>query len=122
MTLCDTNVFIYAFNGRQDTIDKLTEIGFQDIVLSSISVMELYQGMGNKVELAQMKRKIKYFDVIEINDDASKLATKLIENYRLSHNLQIPDAIIGATAVIHQLPLFTYNFKDFAFMPGIKLI
>jgi len=122
MTLCDTNVFIYAFNGRQDTIDKLTEIGFQDIVLSSISVMELYQGMGNKVELAQMKRKIKYFDVIEINDDASKLATKLIENYRLSHNLQIPDAIIGATAVIHQLPLFTYNIKDFAFMPGIKLI
>jgi predicted nucleic acid-binding protein len=122
MTLCDTNVFIYAFNGRQDTIDKLTEIGFQDIVLSSISVMELYQGMGNKVELAQMKRKIKYFDVIEINDDASKLATKLIENYRLSHNLQIPDAIIGATAIIHQLRLFTYNIKDFAFMPGIKLI
>ena len=122
MTLCDTNVFIYAFNGRQDTIDKLTEIGFQDIVLSSISVMELYQGMGNKVELAQIKRKIKYFDVIEINDDASKLATKLIENFRLSHNLQIPDAIIGATAVIHQLPLFTYNIKDFAFMPGIKLI
>ena len=120
MTLCDTNVFIYAFNGRQDTIDKLTEIGFQDIVLSSISVMELYQGMGNKVELAQMKRKIKYFDVIEINDDASKLATKLIENFRLSHNLQIPDAIIGATAIIHQLPLFTYNIKDFAFMPGIK--
>jgi predicted nucleic acid-binding protein len=69
-----------------------------------------------------MKRKIKYFDVIEINDDASKLATKLIENYRLSHNLQIPDAIIGATAIIHQLPLFTYNIKDFAFMPGIKLI
>ncbi|MEP6614128.1 MAG: type II toxin-antitoxin system VapC family toxin [Mucilaginibacter sp.] len=122
MTLCDTNVFIYAFNGRQDTIDKLTEIGFQNIVLSSISVMELYQGMGNKVELAQMKRKIKYFDVIEINDDASKLATKLIENFKLSHNLQIPDAIIGATAIIYQLPLFTYNIKDFAFMPGIKLI
>jgi len=122
MTLCDTNVFIYAFNGRRDTIDKLTEIGFQNIVLSSISVMELYQGMGNKVELAQMKRKIKYFDVIEINDDASKLAAKLIENYKLSHNLQIPDAIIGATAIIYQLPLFTYNIKDFAFMPGIKLI
>lgn len=28
----------------------------------------------------------------------------LIEKFRLSHNLQIPDAIIGATAIVHQIP------------------
>lgn len=122
MTLCDTNVFIYAFNGRKDTIDKLTEIGLTNIVLSSVCVMELYRGMSNAVELAQLKKKIKYFDVWEINNDVSKLATKLIENYRLSHGLQIPDAFIGATAIVHQTPLFTYNIKDFHFMPGIKII
>lgn len=33
----------------------------------------------------------------------------------------IPDAIIGATAVIHQLELFTYHLKDFRFIPNIKL-
>lgn len=30
---------------------------YDQIVLSVITVMELYQGMGNKIELAQMKRR-----------------------------------------------------------------
>jgi len=60
MVLCDTNIFIHAFNGRQSTINRLQEIGLAEIALSVISVMELYQGMGNKTELAQMKRKIRY--------------------------------------------------------------
>ena len=78
--------------------------------------------MSNKTELAQMKRKLKYYDVIEIDTQTSALATKLIEQYKLSHNLQIPDAIIGATAVIHQLPFYTYNTKDFDFISGIDLL
>jgi hypothetical protein len=40
----------------------------------------------------------------------------------LSHHLQIPDAIIGATAVIHQIPFYTYNTKDFDFIPGIHTV
>ena len=122
MVLCDTNVFIHAFNGREDTINKLTEIGLENVALSVITVMELYQGMSNKMELAQMKRKIRYYDIVEIDTEISKLAATLIEDFRLSHSLQIPDAIIGATAVIYQIPLFTYNTKDFNFIPGIQLI
>jgi len=122
MILCDTNVFIHAFNGRQVTIERLQEIGLNEVALSVITVMELYQGMSNKTELAQMKRKIRYYDVVEIDVETSKLATILIENFKLSHGLQIPDTIIGATAVIHQIPFFTYNTKDFDFIPGITLI
>ena len=121
MVLCDTNIFIGAFNGKQNAIDTMEKIGFDNIVISSITLMELYQGMGNKLELAQMKKKIKYYDVIEINSQISKLATTFIENYKLSHGLQIPDALIGATAVIHEIELFTYNIKDFGFMPNLKL-
>ena len=104
------------------TIDRLQEIGLEQVAISVITVMELYQGMGNKTELAQMKRKMGFYDVVEIDNATSRLATTLIENFRLSHGLQIPDAIIGATAVIHQIPFYTYNLKDFDFIPGIKLI
>jgi predicted nucleic acid-binding protein len=121
MVLCDTNIFIGAFNGKQNAIDTMEKIGFDNIVISSITLMELYQGMGNKHELAQMKKKIKYYDVIEIDSQISKLATIFIVNYKLSHGLQIPDALIGATAVIHEIKLFTYNIKDFSFMPNLKL-
>lgn len=122
MTLCDTNVFIHSFNGRQATIDKLHEIGLDQVTISAITLMELYQGMGNKTELAQMKKRMSYYDIVEVDSEISKLAVGLIENFRLSHNLQIPDAIIGATAMVYQLPLFTYNVKDFEFMPGIQLL
>jgi predicted nucleic acid-binding protein len=119
MILCDTNILIHAFNGKTNTIQELNNIGYPNIVLSAVTVMELLQGMGNKTELAQMKKKLKYFDVIQFDDLISEKAIELIENFRLSHNLQIPDAIIGATAIVHQIPFFTYNIKDFRFMPNI---
>jgi predicted nucleic acid-binding protein len=105
MVLCDTNIFISAFNGRQDTIDQLDKIGLDEIVLSAVTVMELFQGMGNKEELAQMKKKIKYYDVVQIDEEVSRKAIEFIESYKLSHGLSIPDAIIGATSVVHQIPL-----------------
>ena len=121
MVLCDTNVFIYAFNGNDRTLAALEAIGYDEIILSSITVMELYQGMGNKKELQAMKKRIKYYDVIQVDDRISELAVSLIDKFNLSHGLNIPDAIIGASAVIHGIELFTYNTKDFRFIPDIKL-
>ena len=121
MVLCDTNILINAFNGNPDTIQDLKNIGYDNIALSAVTVMELYQGMGNKTELAQMKKKIKYFDVVQFDDLISEKAIELIMLFRLSHGLLIPDAIIGATAIVHQIPLYTYNLKDFRFMPHIIL-
>jgi predicted nucleic acid-binding protein len=121
MILCDTNILIHAFNGNQRTIEDLTALGFENILLSSITVMELLQGMGNKHELTQMKKKIKYYDVVHFDEKISEKAVELIEKFKLSHQLQIPDAIIGATAIVHKIELFTYNKKDFDFMPHLQL-
>ena len=121
MILCDTNVFISAFNGRQEVIDQLDLIGLDQIALSAITVMELFQGMGNKNELAQMKKRIRYYDVIQIDNAISAKAIELIETYRLSHGLQIPDAIIAGTSIVYQIPLYTFNLKDFEFISQIIL-
>lgn len=121
MVLCDTNIFISAFNGRPDTIDQLKKIGLTEIALSAVTVMELFQGMGDKKELAVMKRKIRFYDVVQIDEVISQKAIEFIEMYKLSHGLQIPDAIIGATAVVHQIPIYTYNLRDFDFLPDIIL-
>ncbi|KQM66357.1 hypothetical protein ASE74_08075 [Pedobacter sp. Leaf216] len=121
MILCDINILIHAFNGNIATIESLEEIGFENIVLSSITTIELLQGMGNKSELAQMKKKIKYYDIFHFDNQVSQKSIELIESFKLSHNLQIPDAIIGATAIVNSIMLFTYNKKDFDFMPNIIL-
>lgn len=84
--------------------------------------MELYQGMGNKHELTVMRKKLIFYDVVQIDKRISEKAIELIAEYKLSHGLQIPDALIAATAVSYDLPLFTYNTKDFSFIPGIALV
>jgi predicted nucleic acid-binding protein len=122
MVLCDTNILINYFNGNVETSEKLEQIGFENVLLSSVTVMELIQGMTTKLELNQMKKILKYYDVLHFDQEISEKAILLIENYKLSHNLQIPDAIIGATALIHNVPLFTYNLKDFHFMPNLSLV
>jgi predicted nucleic acid-binding protein len=121
VVLCDTNIFIHAFNGDAPTIEHLKQIGLTNILLSSVTVMELYQGMGNKNELAVMRKKLAFYDVVQIDRCISEKAIDLIVEFKLSHGLQIPDALIAATVVSYDLPLFTYNIKDFSFIPGINL-
>ena len=83
--------------------------------------MELYRGMDNKEQLAKMIKRVKGYNILDFNKDVSLKAVELIQSYKLSHNLQIPDAIIGALSITYDIPLFTYNVKDFKFMPGLNL-
>ncbi len=62
MILCDTNIFIHAFNGDKATLAQLQTIRLKNIALSAVTLMELYQGMGDKTELAQMKQKSPCFE------------------------------------------------------------
>lgn len=121
MIICDTNIFIDAFNGRLDTIKELDRIGLSGIALSSVTVMELFQGARNKVNLTEIEKRLEYYDIIHFDEAVSRKALDFVKDYRLSHGLQIPDAIIGATAVVNRLPLYTYNLKDFTFLPGIMI-
>ena len=121
LVLCDTNIFIHWFNNNQDTIEMLKLIGLENIAISVISVMELIEGVDNKRQFQQLKNKINNYYIVDFTNEVSKLSLKFIEKYKLSHQLQIPDAIIGATAIVHKIPLFTYNTKDFKFMPKIIL-
>jgi predicted nucleic acid-binding protein len=121
MVLCDTNILIHFFMDDDKTVAEMDKIGRSNLALPSVVVMELYRGMGNKTELVQMRKRVGFYDVIHLNEVISAQAVFLLEQFRLSHNLQIPDALIGATALVTGFPLFTYNTKDFGFMPGIDL-
>jgi len=121
LVICDTNIFISLFKEFSETIADLKSIGDENVLISSVSVMELYRGMENKRELKTMENKIKRYNLIHFNEQVSVKAIELVQLFKLSHNIQIPDAIIGAMSVIYKLPLFTYNKKDFKFIPGIEL-
>jgi len=121
LILCDTNIFISWFRGDNETVVRLKQIGLENIIIPSVAIMELLQGTRNKTETIQLKKKLKAYHIIHFNEATSKLTIELIEKFRLSHGLLIPDAIIAATAITFNLKLFTYNLKDFAFIPDIRI-
>lgn len=44
-----------------------------------------------------------------------------METYALSHKLSLPDAFIAATALAHNMEIYTLNLKDFRYIQGLTL-
>jgi predicted nucleic acid-binding protein len=83
--------------------------------------MELIQGSRDKIELKRINRFLKDFKIILINQKISKKSMELMKTYSISHGLLIPDALIAATAITKNLPLWTFNRRDFQFIDGLTL-
>jgi predicted nucleic acid-binding protein len=45
-----------------------------------------------------------------------------LRQYRLSHGLLIPDALIAATAINFNIPLLTKNQSDYRFIKEVNLL
>ncbi|MCD6272090.1 MAG: type II toxin-antitoxin system VapC family toxin [Deltaproteobacteria bacterium] len=121
MILCDNNVIIEILKGNEKTIKIIESIGLENIAISSVTVMELYFGALNKRELSKIKKHLKALNIVHFDNDISELAVSMIESYSKSHGLQIPDAIIAATALSFEMKLFTLNLKDFKYIDGLNL-
>jgi predicted nucleic acid-binding protein len=91
------------------------------MAITTIVAMELYRGALNSKELRVIKKEITGFTIIDVNESTSQVALKLSERFALSHQMDIPDTLIAATALVYDLELRTYNLKDFGFIPGIKV-
>jgi len=89
--------------------------------INYIVEMELIRGANNKRELNRIEMDLNFFKRLPFHDAVADLSTALIRDYSLSHNLQIPDAIIAATCLVYDIPLYTHNLKDFRFIHAIKL-
>ncbi|NOQ17242.1 MAG: PIN domain-containing protein [Methyloprofundus sp.] len=118
--LCDTCVIIDFMNGRSQILSELIT-DKTPLFINSIIEMELLQGARDKKELRIIESQLHSFRLLNMQQDILDLATQNIRRYRLSHNLALPDAIIAATATFYQIPLFTYNLKDFRFLPDVQL-
>jgi len=121
MIVLDTNVLIEILKGNNETIKKV-EAFTDTLCISSITVMELYYGALNKVELNKLEKFVSLFNIIHLNENISKSSTKLIKSYAKSHSLDIPDSLIASTVLESDAVLLTYNLKDFKYIEGMKLL
>jgi len=121
LILCDTNVLIEFLKGNPAIVAELRVIGQDRLAISVITKAELFYGALNKRELRFLKHHLDTLECLPIDTRVSEVFIQLMEAYALSHRLSIPDALIGATALVWNIELFTLNVKDFRFLPDIKL-
>jgi predicted nucleic acid-binding protein len=124
--ICDTDVIIDYFDTRQsrhNLTKRILEekIGLDNMMLSAISRMELMAGATTKRELVTLNKRLARFDTILIDPAITELSLSLLQTYKLSHGLALPESLIAASAIKMELPLFTYNIRDFKFIAKIKL-
>jgi len=121
MIICDTNIFIEIFRKNFFIRSELDKIGHENIAVSDVVKAELFFGAKDKNELQGITKSIKTFCILNIQPEISRMAVDFVESYCLSQKLALPDALIAATAIYHNIELFTLNTKDFKFIPNLKL-
>ncbi len=121
MILCDTNILIEFYKGNSEIVRELERVGLSNLSISVVSAGELYFGARDKRELEQIKKNLSLLNRIFLDADISERFIALLEGYALSHKLSVPDALIAATALSRDIPLYTLNLKDFQFIPNLQL-
>jgi predicted nucleic acid-binding protein len=119
--LIDTDVLIWYLRGNKNAQNIVYEnIPFK---ISVINYMELVQGMESKRELKLLQKYLRKrtVEIIQINETISTRAMFLVEDYFLSHSLELSDAIIAAASLERQEEILTANDKHYKFIPNIQI-
>lgn len=119
--LLDTDVIIWYLRGNQNAYDLIHRLsGF---CISSVTYMELVQGMRNKDELRILQKTLKQWNVktIFINEEISAKALFYVEEYFLSHSMQLADSLIASTATQYGIKLITANDKHYKIIKELDM-
>jgi len=116
MRLVDTNVFIDHFR-NYSLATAFFESLDEESIFSAISEAELISGQ--QCALPEKKKYILQFlgrwRKIEVSNQIAVLAGDIVRE----HPIELADAIIAATALIHKAELLTRNVKHFSMIKNL---
>ena len=117
----DTNIFIYADRGVENAKDLL--LTTPDRAISAVTYMEYVPFCRNKRELAIFDQLLRSLQVAiyDVSTEISMLARKLVQQFALSHSVEMGDALIAATALTYSETLCTGNDKHFKPVNGLVI-
>lgn len=117
----DTDVLIWYMKGNQNAYKTIENS--KHFFISVVTYMELVQGMRDKTELNNLRRALNAWGakILYISEEISVKAMFFVEQHFLSHSIQLADALIGATAISHGLPMLTGNDKHYKMLKELQI-
>ena len=119
--ILDTDVLIWFLRGNQKAIDFIMKA--MPFSISIVTYMELVQGMRDKRELSKMKKAFADMDVevIPLSEGISLRASDYVEEFALSHSMEMADALIAGTCMEQNKTLVTANDKHYRVVEGLQM-
>ena len=92
------------------------------MMVSAVTVYELFFGATDPSKQADVEKLIKPLPILPFDASAAQKAAEIGQILK-KQNQQIGtrDLYIAATALLHNLPIFTLNRKHFDRVPGLKV-
>lgn len=115
--LLDTDVMIDFFRGRDEAADFLQR-NISSLILSVVSITELYAGVRDS-EKTHLEQTLLFLEMIQVTQPIAKLGGLILNQYHKSHGIELPDALIAATAVQKGYTLVSLNKKHFPMIDNL---
>src|SRR4051812_6407843 len=113
--IADTDVLIKAYRGDVDKIRNLLLLK-GEYCISVITAIELIAGAKNIRQLASLRKVLKVYPIIHVNELISQQSYKLYQQHILKNTVGLSDYFIASTSLVHNLLLYTDNKKDYDFI------
>lgn len=125
MVILDTNIIIDHLrqkDGEDSHLMRIArKIAKENLAISVITVQELYEGRSTKSEEkeAYLTATISPLKVLSYSYEIAQLAGEIARDS--PRPIELADAAIAATAIVHDASLFTLNAKDFRGIKGLEV-
>lgn len=118
----DSNIVIDVLRRREETVGlrwlSTVESGIE-LAYSAVTLTEVWHGAATR-DYRAIETIFDSVRCLIVDDRIAKQAGQYLRRYRPSHGVDFADALIAATAAIHDYPLWTRNRKHFP-MPELTL-
>jgi len=111
----DTSLIINLFNGINEVQELISDRDLFVSVISEIEVLSFPHILPKDSEL--LKSFLSQCYIVDIEPAIKEITIAI----RSKLNIKLPDAVIAATAIYHDLPLFTMD-KGFRKIPDLQAV
>jgi predicted nucleic acid-binding protein len=116
--LLDTDVLIDYLREEPKAVAYLEGITDRACV-SAITVGELYAGVREGQERVALDAFVHGFEVLPLDREAGQRGGLIRRDYGRSHGVGLADALLAATALVHDLHFATLNRKHFPMLNNV---